>query len=85
MTDITQADRDAATKYDHLLSEVMPDAPELQELAKAFARHRIAAEEATERATIETVVGWLMNINWCSESHSYATAFADAIERGEWK
>lgn len=31
----------------------------------------------------EEVVDWLRNIDWDSESKSYAAAFADAIERGD--
>ncbi len=34
------------------------------------------------RATA-AIVGWLRAVDWCSESRSYAGAFADAIERGD--
>ena len=86
---VTQADRDAAG---NLYSRLFPS-DDLRGInvklgniddghaVQAFAAHR----EAAERATIERVVGWLMNIDWCSESHNYAVAFADALERGECK
>lgn len=31
----------------------------------------------------EKIVGWLRNLNWDSESNSYANAFAENIERDE--
>ena len=46
MTDITQADRDAAKSYDPFLWEMKPRSREFQSLVQAFARHRMEATEA---------------------------------------
>ena len=36
-----------------------------------------------ERRATAAIVAWLRAVDWCSESRSYAEAFADAIERGD--
>ena len=70
MTEITQADRDAAEAYrEKVLDAIWANGPEDQVLLEAFARHRME-----ERAA---VVAWCRNVNmdWCG--------CAEAIEAGE--
>ena len=70
MTEITQADRDAAEAYrEKVLDAIWAAKPEDQVLLEAFARHRME-----ERAA---VVAWCRNVNmdWCG--------CAEAIEAGE--
>ena len=70
MTEITQADRDAAEAYrEKVLDAIWAGGPEDQVLLEAFARHRME-----ERAA---VVAWCRNVNmdWCG--------CAEAIEAGE--
>ena len=78
MTEITQADRDAAKEYDPLLWEIKPSRPEFQNLIQAFARHRLA-----ERAKI---VAWMREQVGSKEMllfNQTAWVLADAIEAGE--
>ena len=81
MTEITQADRDAAKEYDPLLWEIKPSCPEFQNLIQAFARHREQAA-AEERAKI---VAWLREQNELDEKWALQNShwYAAEIERGE--
>lgn len=91
MTEITKGDLDFflhALVSQHTtagLADGFAIAKAAYEMALRLSQSSAIDASEVERATIEKVVGWLMNIDWCSESHNYATAFADAIERGEWK
>lgn len=77
MTEITQADRDAAVDW------YSPRESEWTGLlAEAFARHR----EQAERDTVEKIVAWLRGVDdqYRGEFVS-AEALAERVEAGEWK
>lgn len=54
------------------------DALNLSDFVSTHAPEILRALEAKEK-----IVGWLRNLNWDSESNSYANAFAENIERDE--
>ena len=90
MTEITQADRDAAL---HLamragnglhpkdVKEVLEGRHDKNAIVQAFARHR----EQAEQETVTKIVAWLRGL-WRDEVTIIEVLdYADSIEAGEWK
>lgn len=81
MTEVTQADREAAAELAHALGISCEDftSGAADVLVQAFARHRIAEREK--------IVAWLRSLQRSLHlTHRYAVAagfFANAIEAGE--
>jgi hypothetical protein len=83
MTEITQADRDAA-----LMNVLWPilggnhtDAETWNKIADAIEADRAAVREQAERETVEKIVAWLRD----QDGHGYDDVRANCIEAGEWK
>ena len=72
MTEITQADRDAAERLIETVSMTRND------LAEAFARHRKEERAAIVAWLLKDIGPWLRD-----EREEYAVEFAAAIEAGE--
>lgn len=101
MTEVTQADRQAAAslfrdgRTDLAVKFRLGANPE--PLLEAFARHRIASDlagyERGQRETVERIVAWLRSVSYGHEETAASNMaellglqFAiEAIEAGEWK
>lgn len=80
MTEVTQADRDAAARYEQLLVVSEP----VETIAQSFARHR----QQAVAAEVALIVAWLREQSQqtlTSQWHCAFVASAQAIERGEYK